>query len=91
MDWPKLDWPKSALTENGSPNDVEYDDATIGKAISSPLFAQEREDDARRRRAYHSQEEGLWSSLSSSVSHDRTGRPVVKNRSTHKFQVFEKF
>ena len=32
----------------------------------------------RRRRAYHSQEEGLSSSLSSSVSHDRTGGPVVK-------------
>ena len=31
-----------------------------------------------RGRAYHSQEEGLSSSLSSSVSHDRTGRPVVK-------------
>ena len=29
-------------------------------------------------RAYHSQEEGLSSSLSSSVSHDRTGRLVVK-------------
>ena len=43
-----------------------------------PLFTQEREDDACRRRASHSQDEGLSSSLSSSVSHDRTGRPVVK-------------
>ena len=62
---------------NGSPNDFEYDDVTIGKALSSPLFTQEREDDACRRRAYHSQEEGLSSSLSSSVGYVRTGRPVA--------------
>ena len=64
--------------ENGSLNDLEYDDITIGKALSSPLFTQERKDDASRGRACHSQEEGLSSSLSSSVSHVRTGRPVVK-------------
>ena len=52
--------------ENGSLNDLEYDDVTIGKALSSPLFTQEREDDASRRRAYHSQDEGLSSSQSSS-------------------------
>ena len=46
-------------------------------ALSSPLFTQEREDAASRRRAYHSQEEGLSSCLSSSVGH-RTGRPVVE-------------
>ena len=47
-------------------------------ALSSPLFTQEREDDASRRRAYHSQDEGLSSSQSlSSVGH-RTGRPVVE-------------
>ena len=69
---------KESSVENGSPNDFEYDDVTIGKALSSPLFTQEREDDASRRRAYHSQDEGLSSSLSSSVSHDRTERPVVK-------------
>ena len=63
---------------NGSLNDLEYDDATIGQALSSPLFFQEREDDASRRRAYHSQKEGLSASLSSSVGHVRTGRPVVK-------------
>ena len=33
--------------------------------------------DACRRRADHSRDEGLSSCLSSSVSHDRTGRPVV--------------
>ena len=67
---------QESSVENGSPNDFEYEDVTIGKALSSPLFTQEREDDACRRRAYHSQEGGLSSSLSSSVSHDRTGRPV---------------
>ena len=75
--------------ENGSPNDVEYDDATIGQALSSPQFTQEREDDACRRRAYHSQEEGLSSSLSSSVSHDRTERPVVKPFDSHISSVRE--
>ena len=40
-------------------NDHEYDDVTIGIALSSsPLFIQEREDDASRRQAYHSQDEG---------------------------------
>ena len=58
-------------------HDLEYDDYTIGRALSSPLFTQEREDAASRGRAYHSQDEGLSSSQSSSVSHDRTERPVV--------------
>ena len=60
--------------ENGSLNshDLEYDDYM---AFSSPLFTQEREDAASRRRAYHSHDEGLSSSQSSSVGH-RTGRPV---------------
>ena len=61
-----------------SRNPRSNDDATIGKALSSPLFTQEREDDACRRRAYHFQDEGLSSSLSSSVSQVGTGRPVVK-------------
>ena len=69
---------QESSVENGPPNDFEYDDVTTGKALSSPLFTQEREDDASRRRAYHSQEEGLSSSLSSSVSHYRTLRPVVE-------------
>ena len=69
---------QESSVENGFPNDFEYDDVTIGKALSSQLFTQEREDDASRRRAYHSQEEGLLSSQSSSISHDGTVRPVVK-------------
>ena len=69
---------KGSSGKNGSPKDFEYDDVTIGKALSSPLFTQEREDDVSRRRAHHSQDEGLSSSQSLSVSHYRTGRPVVK-------------
>ena len=55
--------------ENGSLNshDLEHDDYTIVMALSSPLFTQEREDAASRRRAYHSHDEGLSSSQSSSV------------------------
>ena len=63
--------------ENGSLNDLEYDDVTIGMVLTSPLFTQEREDDASRRRAYHSQDEGLSSSQSSSVG-KRTVRPVLE-------------
>ena len=64
--------------ENRSLNshDLEYDDYTIGMALSSPLFTQEREDPASRRQAYHSPDESLLSSQSSSVGHVRTGRPV---------------
>ena len=59
-------------------HDAEISHDTIGRALSSPLFTQEREDDASRGRAYHSQDEGLSSSQSSSVGHHRTVRPVVK-------------
>ena len=57
-------------------HDLEFDDYTIGMALSSPLFTQEREDAASRRQAYHSPDEGLSSSQSSSVGHVGTGRPV---------------
>ena len=57
-------------------HDSEISDDTIGMALSSPLFTQEREDAASRRRAYHSHDEGLLSSQSSSVGH-RKGRPVA--------------
>ena len=39
--------------------DAELDDDTIGTALSSPLFTQEREEPASRRQAYHSLEESL--------------------------------
>ena len=57
-------------------HDLEIDDYTIGRALSSPLFTQDREDPASRRQAYHSLDESLLSSQSSSVGHVRTGRLV---------------
>ena len=59
-----------------SSHDLEYDDCTIGIALSSPLFTQEREDAASRRQAYHSLEESLLSSQSLFVGHVGTGRLV---------------
>ena len=55
------------LGRAADPNDFEYDDVTIGKTLL----------DACRRQADHSEEEGLWSCLSSSVSHYRTEKPFV--------------
>ena len=49
---------------------------TIGRALSSPLFIQEREEPADCRQAYRSFEESLLPSQSLSVCHVRTGRPV---------------
>ena len=57
-------------------HDLEIDDYTIIRALSSPLFTQEREEPAGRRQAYHSPEESLLSSQLLSVGHVRTGRPV---------------
>ena len=57
-------------------HDLEIDDDTIGRALSSPLFTQEREEPAGRRQAYHSPDESLLSSQSLSVGHVRTWKPV---------------
>ena len=57
-------------------HDSEISDDTIGRAFSSPLFTQEREEPAGRRQAYHSPEESLLSSQSLSVGHVRTRRLV---------------
>ena len=72
-------------------HDAELIDETIGKAIYSPPFTQEREEPASRRQAYHSFEESLLSasrrqayrsfeesllSGQSFFAHARTGRPV---------------
>ena len=65
----------SSDSKPSSLHNLEFDDYTIGKALSSPLF-QEREDTASRRQVYHSPDESLLSSQSSSVAHVRTGRPV---------------
>ena len=58
---------QESSSEQRFPDDFDNDDATIGKTLL----------DACRRRADHSEEEGLSSCVSSSVSHDRTERPVV--------------
>ena len=57
-------------------HDSEMSDYTIGRALSSPLFTQEREEPAGRRQAYHSLGESLLSSQSLSVGHVRTVRLV---------------
>ena len=57
-------------------HDLEIDDYTITRALSSPLFTQERKEPASRRQAYHSLEESLLSSQSLSVGYVRTRRPV---------------
>ena len=48
--------------------DAELDDETIGRALPSPLFIQERDEPADRRQAYHSYEESLLPTQSFSVS-----------------------
>ena len=67
-------------TESSYLCDAELDDETIGKALSSPLFIQEREEPADRRQAYHSYEESLLPAQSF-FTHTRTGRPVHELRS----------
>ena len=62
-----VEYTQESSSEQRFPDDFDYDDVTIGQTFL----------DACRRRADHSEEEGLSSCLSSSVSHDRTGRPVV--------------
>ena len=57
-------------------HDSEISDDTIARALSSPLFTQDREEPAGRRQAYHSPEGSLLSSQSLSVGHVRTVRPV---------------
>ena len=70
-------------------HDAEISDDTIGRALSSPLFTQEREEPAGRRQAYHSLEESLLPSQSLSVCHVRTERPVHELSSLG-FQASEK-
>ena len=57
-------------------HDAELSDETIGKALSSPLFTQEREEPAGRRQAYHSFEQSLLPCQSLSVCDVSPGRPV---------------
>ena len=62
-----VEYTQESSSEQRFPDDFDYGNVTIGKTLS----------DACRRRADHSEGEGLSSCLSSSVSHDRTVRPVV--------------
>ena len=62
-------------TEPSHSCDAELDYELIGKALSSPLFIQERQDSANRRQAYHSHEESLLP-VQSFFAHTRTERPV---------------
>ena len=62
-----VEYTQESLTEHRFPEDFGYDDITIGQTLLN----------ACRRRADHSEEEGLSSCLSSSVSQCRTWRPVV--------------
>ena len=55
--------------------DAELDNATIGKALSSPLFIQERGESADRRQVCHSYEETLLPAQSF-FAHTRTVRPA---------------
>ena len=62
-----VEYTQDSTGEQRSPSDFDNDDVTIGKTLL----------DACRRRADHSEAEGLSSCLSLSVSHGRTVRPVV--------------
>ena len=57
-----VEYTQESLGEQRFPDDFDCDDVTIGKTLL----------DACRRGADHSEEEGLSSCLSSSVSHDKT-------------------
>ena len=62
--------PRTGVTRN-------LDDEIVGKAPSSPLFIQEREEPADRRQAYHSYEESLLPAQSF-FAHTSTERPVFE-------------
>ena len=66
----------SSDTRPSNLHDWEISDYTIGRALSSPLFTQEREEPAGRRQAYLSPDKSLLSSQSLSVGHVRAGRLV---------------
>ena len=72
-------------TEPSYSCDAELDDKIIGKALSSPLFIQEREEPANRRQAYHSHEESLLPAQSF-FAHTSTGRPVYEPSSCQRWK-----
>ena len=70
-------------TEPSYSCDAELDDEIFGKALSSPLFIQEREETATPRQAYHSHEESLLPAQSF-FTRTSTGRPVYELSSCQK-------
>ena len=70
-------------TEPSYSCDAELDYEIIGKALSSPLFIQEREEPANLRQAYHSHEKSLLPTQSF-FAHTNTGRPVYEPSSSQK-------
>ena len=69
-----VEFTQESVTEQRFPEDFDYDDITIGQTLVN----------ACRRRADHSEGEGLSSCLSSSsMSHDRTVKPVVCRDASH--------
>ena len=59
--------------------DAELDDELIGKALSSPLFIQEREEPANVRQTYHSHEESLLPAQSFFHTHKYGGNPYTNS------------
>ena len=64
-------------TEPSYSCDAELDDELIGKALSSPLFIQKREEPANLRQTYHSHEE-CFLPAQSFFTRTSTGRPVYE-------------
>ena len=64
-------------TEPSYSFDAELENELIGKALSSPLFIQEREEPGNLRQTYHSHEESLLPSQSF-FTRTSTGRPVYE-------------
>ena len=70
-------------TEPSYSCDAELDDELIGKALSSPLFIQEREGPANLRQTYHSHEESLLPAQSF-FTRTSTVRPIHQLSSCQK-------
>ena len=69
-----VEFTQESVTEQRFREDFDYDDITIGQTLLN----------ACRRRADHSEGEGLSSFLSSSsMSHDRTVKPIVCRDANH--------
>ena len=69
-----VEFTQESVTEQRFPEDLDCDDTVIGQMLFS----------AYRRLVEHSEGEGLSSGLSSSsLSHERTGKPIVDRGKSH--------